>query len=157
MKQSNANRKTNEQAREILANILLFDLSDPRLRLVTITGCEVSYDRGFCNVFYTAEPGSYEDAAAGFAAAYGRIRSLMGSRLTWRVTPELRFILDPSVDEAERIARALAHEASRLGVSSEEDAGDADDQGAASSVAEDADPRDAVEAASDQDGEGKEA
>ncbi len=33
MKQSNANRKTNEQAREILANILLFEVSDPRLRL----------------------------------------------------------------------------------------------------------------------------
>ncbi len=69
MKQSNANRKTNEQAREILANILLFEVSDPRLRLVTITGCEVSYDRSYCNVFYTSDPGTYEEAAAGFSAA----------------------------------------------------------------------------------------
>ena len=105
MKQSNANRKVNEQAREILASILLFEVSDPRLRLVTITGCEVSFDRSVCNVFYTTEPERYEDAAAGFAAAGGRIRSLMGKGLSWRVTPELRFHLDPSVDEAEKIDR----------------------------------------------------
>lgn len=129
MKQSNANRKTNEQAREILANILLFEVSDPRLRLVTITGCEVSYDRSYCNVFYTSDPGTYEETAAGFSAARGRIRSLMGARLTWRVTPELRFLLDPSVDEAERIARALVHEASRIPVPSETECetADADD------------------------------
>lgn len=119
MKQSNANRKVNEQAREILAGILLFEVSDPRLRLVTITGCEVSFDRSVCNVFYTVEPDRYEDAAAGFAAAAGRIRSLMGRGLSWRVTPELRFLLDPSVDEAEKIADALARDAARNAESAE--------------------------------------
>ncbi|ACV21978.1 30S ribosome-binding factor RbfA [Slackia heliotrinireducens] len=123
MKQSNANRKTNEQAREILANILLFEVSDPRLSMVTITGCEVSFDRSYCNVFYTAEPGTYEGAAAGFEAAKGRIRSLMGRSLSWRVTPELRFLLDPSVDEAERIARALAADAERNAASAAKNAG----------------------------------
>ncbi len=119
MKQSNANRKVNEQAREILASILLFEVSDPRLRLVTITGCEVSFDRSVCNVFYTTEPDRYEDAAAGFAAAAGRIRSLMGKGLSWRVTPELRFMLDPSVDEAEKITDALARDAARNAESAE--------------------------------------
>ena len=54
MKQSSSNRKVNEQAREVIAGILLFEISDPRLELVTITGCEVSYDRSVCNaVSYT--------------------------------------------------------------------------------------------------------
>ena len=48
-----------------------------------------------------------------FAATYGRIRSLMGRALHWRVTPELRFMLDASVDEAQRIAEALAGDAGR--------------------------------------------
>ena len=113
MKQSNANRKVNEQAREILANILLFEVSDPRLRMVTLTGCEVSFDRSVCNVYYATEPDRYEEVAAGFAAAAGRIRGLMGKELSWRVTPELRFMLDKSVDEAERIAGALARDAER--------------------------------------------
>ncbi len=89
------------------------------LRLVTITGCEVSFDRSYCNVFYTTEPERYEDVAAGFAAASGRIRSLMGKSLSWRVTPELRFLLDPSVDEAEKITDALARDAARNAESAE--------------------------------------
>ena len=113
MKQSNANRKVNEQAREVLATILLFEVSDPRLSLVTLTGCEVSYDRSYCNVYYTASPDSYQEVEEGFKAAAGRIRSLMGRRLSWRVTPELRFILDPSVDVAQQISEALANDAAR--------------------------------------------
>ena len=113
MKQNSSSRKLNEQAREVLAHILLFEVSDPRLDMVTITGCEVSFDRSMCNVYYTVDPSRYEDAAAGFSAAYGRIRSLMGRALHWRVTPELRFMLDASVDEAQRIAEALAGDAGR--------------------------------------------
>ena len=131
MKQSNANRKVNEQAREILASILLFEVSDPRLRLVTITGCEVSFDRSVCNVFYTTEPDRYEDVAAGFAAASGRIRTLVGKGLSWRVTPELRFLLDRSVDEAEKITDALARDAARNAESAEKsrEAADAEAEG----------------------------
>ena len=107
------NRKVNEQAREVIASILLFDIADPRLALVTITGCEVSYDRSVATVFYTTDPEDYAQAEAAFAQAKGRIRSLMAKKLSWRVAPELRFRLDTSVDEAESIAIALAAERSR--------------------------------------------
>ena len=113
MKQGSSNRKVNEQAREVIASILLFEISDPRLELVTVTGCEVSYDRSVCNVFYTTEPERYEAVADAFAKASGRIRSLMAKQLSWRVAPELRFMLDKSVDEAERIASALKRDAER--------------------------------------------
>ena len=106
MKQSSSNRKVNEQAREVIASILLFEISDPRLELVTVTGCEVSYDRSVCNVFYTTEPERYDDVAEAFAKASGRIRSLMARKLSWRVAPELRFLLDTSVDQAEAMRAA---------------------------------------------------
>lgn len=107
MKQSSSNRRVNEQAREVLAEILLFEISDPRLDMVTITGVEVSYDRSVANVYYSTEPTRYTEVAQAFAAAAGRIRSLMAKKLSWRVAPELRFRLDTSVDNAERIAAAL--------------------------------------------------
>lgn len=113
MKQGSSNRKVNEQARMVIAQTLLFEISDPRLDLVTITGCEVSYDRSVCNVYYTAEPERYEEVAEAFKAATGRIRSIMARELSWRVAPELRFMLDKSVDEAERISSALARDAAR--------------------------------------------
>ena len=113
MKQNSSSRKLNAQAQEHIASILLFEISDPRLSMVTVTGCEVSFDRSACNVFYTAPEGSYEDAAAAFAKAKGRIRSLLAKRVSWRVAPELRFLLDKSVDEAQKIASALIVESQR--------------------------------------------
>ena len=89
MKQGSTNRKVNQQAREVIASILLFEISDPRLSLVTITGCEVSYDRSVCNVFYTADRGEYEEVAEAFEKASGRIRSLMARQLSW-INPWMR-------------------------------------------------------------------
>ena len=113
MKQGTSNRKVNEQAREVIASILLFEVSDPRLTLVTVTGCEVSYDRSACNVYYTCEPERYADAAAALEGARGRIRSLMARKLSWRVAPELRFYRDGSVDAAETVGKYLAEEKAR--------------------------------------------
>ncbi|MDR1015081.1 MAG: 30S ribosome-binding factor RbfA [Coriobacteriales bacterium] len=108
MKQTPQSRKVNEAARTALANILLTQVFDPRLALVTVTGAEVSRDRAVAHVYVSAERAHYEDVQAGLESAKGRIRSLLGQQLDWRVTPELRFFIDTSVDEAERIASALA-------------------------------------------------
>ncbi len=113
MKQSSSNRRVNEQAREVISEILLFEISDPRLDMVTITGVEVSYDRSVANVYYSTEPSRYTEVAQAFNAAAGRIRSLMAKKLSWRVAPELRFHLDESVDNAQRIAGALSADAAR--------------------------------------------
>ena len=113
MKQSSSNRRVNEQAREVISEILLFEISDPRLDMVTITGVEVSYDRSVANVYYSTEPSRYTEVAQACNAAAGRIRSLMAKKLSWRVAPELRFHLDESVDNAQRIAEALSADAAR--------------------------------------------
>lgn len=121
MKQSSSNRRVNEQAREVISEILLFEISDPRLDMVTITGVEVSYDRSVANVYYSTEPSRYTEVAQAFNAAAGRIRSLMAKKLSWRVAPELRFHLDESVDNAQRIAEALSADAARNASSRAED------------------------------------
>jgi ribosome-binding factor A len=108
MKQTPQSRKLNEAVRMALATILLVQVSDPRLEFVTITGVEVSKDRSVAHVYVSAGAGRYEDIQAGLASAKGRIRSLLGQELGWRVTPDLRFFLDTSIDEAQRIACALA-------------------------------------------------
>lgn len=114
MKQNSSSRRVNEQARQIIAEILMFEISDPRLSDITITGCEVSFDRTFCNVFYTTDPEKYDEAQNGLERAAGKIRSEMAHKLSWRVAPELRFHLDKSVDQAQRIAQALADDAYRM-------------------------------------------
>lgn len=107
MKQNQNSRRINQMAREKLGNILLFELSDPELELITLTGVEVSIDKSVCRAYISCDKERYERVGAALERAKGRIRSLLGHSLGWRVTPELSFRIDTTADEAETIARAL--------------------------------------------------
>jgi ribosome-binding factor A len=102
-------RKGDERVREMVASIVATEISDPRVALITVTGAKVSSDRSVAEVFVSASPDRYDEVLAGLESAKGRIRSLLGQALGWRVSPELRFHIDDSVDEGERIAEALTN------------------------------------------------
>ncbi|MEY8436591.1 30S ribosome-binding factor RbfA [Atopobiaceae bacterium 24-176] len=121
MKQNKNSRRINEQAREKLAHILLFDVSDPALQQVTLTGCEVSIDKSFLRAYVSCDSDRYEEVLAALTRARGRIRSLLGRSLGWRVVPELDFRIDTTTDEAERITRALENVPATLSVEKDED------------------------------------
>lgn len=121
MKQTPATRRTGEQLREKLGSILLFEISDPRLDLVTITGVEVSVDRAFARVYVSCEADRYDEVLEALQSAKGRIRSLLSRSLDWRVTPELSFKIDHSTDEAERIAAALKNVPETMAVEKDEE------------------------------------
>jgi len=107
MKQTPNSRRLNETAREIIASILITEVSDPRLELVTVTGAEVSPDRSVMSVYVSTDPDRYDEVLAGLESAKGRIRSSLGHAITWRVTPDLRFFIDTSVDKGMAIEDAL--------------------------------------------------
>ena len=102
-KQSAAARRVNEAARAALSDLLLTEFSDPRLELITVTDVRVSRDRSVATVLVSSSPEQYEDTLAGLESAKGRLRSLLGKELSWRVTPELRFVIDIGVDHAQEI------------------------------------------------------
>ena len=110
-----------QQAREKLGYILLFEVSDPDLQLVTLTGCEVSVDKSLVVAYISCDAERYDTVSAALARAKGRIRSLLGRALGWRVTPELVFRIDTTADEAERISRALQNVPETLAVEKDED------------------------------------
>ncbi|MBP3893216.1 MAG: 30S ribosome-binding factor RbfA [Atopobiaceae bacterium] len=121
MKRNQNSRRIGEQAREKLGYILLFEISDPDLELVTLTGCEVSVDKSVVVAYISCESDRYDDVTAALARAKGRIRSLLGKALGWRVTPELVFRIDTTADEAERIARALQNVPETLSVEKDDE------------------------------------
>lgn len=121
MKQTQATRRLGEQLREKLAQILLFEISDPRLDLVTLTGVEVSIDKSFARVYVSCEPERYDEVMDALDAAKGRIRSILARSLDWRVTPALDFKIDPSTDEAERISRALENVPATIAIEKDEE------------------------------------
>ncbi len=109
MKQTPRTRKVNESVREAIAFILVDEISDPRLAFVTVTSAQVSPDFSVATVYVTAhgDESRYAEVLAGLESARGRIRSLLGRRVKTRLTPELRFAIDTSVDEGMRITEAL--------------------------------------------------
>jgi len=117
-------RKVDASFQEVLAQIVLRDLKDPRVDLVTVTGVKVSSDLQHATVFVTAHGGAveYQRALAGLEAAKGRIRKLLGERMRSKFTPELVFVIDKSVDEGERIDTALRHEREIFGAAEDSDA-----------------------------------
>ncbi|MDP2183737.1 MAG: 30S ribosome-binding factor RbfA [Actinomycetota bacterium] len=109
MKQTPRTRKLNETVREAIASMLVGEIADPRLELVTVTSAQVASDLMTANIYVIAHGDAerYAEALAGLDSAKGRIRTLLGQRVKMRFTPELRFFIDPSVDEGMRINEAL--------------------------------------------------
>ena len=143
MKQNSLTRRLSAQLREKLGYILLFEIADPRLDLVTLTGVEVAQDRSFARIFVSCDGDRYEEVLEALDAARGRIRSLLARALDWRVTPELEFRIDRSTDEAERIARALENVPETLSVPKDEEGyplvADGDDAPVADDAADEGD------------------
>jgi ribosome-binding factor A len=129
VKSYSRSRVTGETVREIVAAILLEDVSDPRVEFVTVTGVTMSPDCQHANVFVTAHGGldRYREVLAGLKSAKGRIRTRLGQSVRMRYVPDLHFMIDPSVDEAARITSVIAAEraAGRAADDAEGDAAEA--------------------------------
>ena len=119
MKQTPMTRRLGEQLREKLGYILLFEISDPRLELVTLTGVEVSQDRSFARVFVSCEAIAMRRCWTSLTRPRAEFAASARS-LDWRVTPELQFKIDRSTDEAEAISRALENIPATLAVEKDE-------------------------------------
>lgn len=138
MKSYPRSRVKGETVREAVARILLTEIKDPRVELVTVTSVEVSPDLRHANVFVTAHggPERYREALEGLESASGRIRTLLARETRTKYVPDLHFRIDPSLDQGETIESALRreHELGRVPVESDEataEGGRADEGGPA--------------------------
>ena len=110
MKQTPRTLKLGESVREIIAEILARRGLGPAPRDGhRHRSPDLSSDLGVANVYVTAhgDQERYAEVLDGSDSAKGRIRTLLGEQITLRFTPELRFFIDESVDEGQRIDQAL--------------------------------------------------
>jgi ribosome-binding factor A len=99
-----------DRIREDLSEILLHEVSDPRLGGVSITDVKVDRDLGYADIYFSAIEGSSRAAElqAGFEHSQGFLRRSLAQRIELRVFPRLRFHWDPTFERAERIERIIA-------------------------------------------------
>jgi len=84
-------------------------LKDPRVGFITITGVKVTPDLRQAKVFYSMMGTDEERAATqkGLEAAKGFVRREVTARVKLRVSPEIVFAFDASLDEGDKIERLL--------------------------------------------------
>ena len=95
--------------RAAVAELILRDLKDPRIGLVTLTQVDMTDDLRHARVFFSVV-GTDEErqrSLSGLQSAAGFIRRELGRRLELRYAPEVQFRLDPIPERAQRVAELL--------------------------------------------------
>lgn len=96
--------RVSEQIKRELAELIRLEVSDPRVTLVTITDVQVARDFSHAKVYFTRLDGQHEAALEGLQRASGFLRRQLGRRIKIRLTPELIFKFDQTLDNANRLS-----------------------------------------------------
>ena len=100
-KNSIKNTRVNAEVQHELANLIREGIKDPRIHPMTsVTAVEVAPDLKTCRA-YISVMGNEEaknNTIAGLKSAEGYIRRQLANNINLRNTPEIRFILDESIE-----------------------------------------------------------
>ena len=88
--------------------IALGDVREPKVinNFVSITRAEVAPDLKYASVYFSCI-GDSKEAAEGLKKCVGMLRHHLAMKLNLRITPELNFIKDGSIEHGAKIARLL--------------------------------------------------
>lgn len=87
--------------------MLLREVSDPRLSLVSITDVTVDRELAYADVYVSAVEGKARAAEilAGMESASGFFRHALANRIELRTFPRLRFHWDPTPENADHMEK----------------------------------------------------
>ncbi len=82
--------RVSQEVKRIIAETLMFDAKDPKLRRITVIRVDVSDDLRFAKVYYTdmLEEG---EAESRLEHAKGFIRSMLAKKMHIKFVPEISF------------------------------------------------------------------
>lgn len=96
-------RRVSEAVKEELAEIIGFEMDDPRLASVNVTNAEVSSDMRTAHIRVAIETGQEKKALEALEHAKGFLKHELASRLNLRRVPDLHFSSDTNPDVESRI------------------------------------------------------
>ncbi len=104
MKKNSSNNRIiriNDEIMRETAIIIRSELKDPRVGLLTsVTKADTTQDLKYCKIYVSILGNEREkkEAIEGLKNSAGFIRKMLASRINLRNTPELKFILDNSIE-----------------------------------------------------------
>jgi ribosome-binding factor A len=95
--------------REEIAQIVGYELEDPRLTMVTVTDVRVSDNLRDARVFVTivGDEAEHQAAMAALRHAAPYVRKQLGFALSLRHTPEIHFVRDTVEEQGQRVDQLL--------------------------------------------------
>ncbi|MBN2490040.1 MAG: 30S ribosome-binding factor RbfA [Planctomycetes bacterium] len=91
------------------SDVILYELHDPRLGFVTLSKVELTQDIRHATIYYSVIGADAERSRTGHALedARGYIQKQIAAVLKTRVTPQIRFRFDESIEGVLRISRTI--------------------------------------------------
>lgn len=108
--------RVSEAVREVVANAILFEIKDPRVKNVTVTRAEVAADLQHAKVYVSIMGTEKQQQLSmhGLKSAAGYIQTKVADRLTTRFVPHITFVLDEGVKKSVEIGRIIREESEQL-------------------------------------------
>ncbi len=103
-------RRIADRIRQELSEILIYEVTDPRLEGVTVTDVTVDRELAYAKVYVSALEGTArrEEVLEGLEHAARFFRYQLSQRIDLRSFPQLRFKWDATAERAERIESLIA-------------------------------------------------
>ena len=124
-KRSIKNTRINTEVQRELSNILRGDIKDPRVAPWTsVVAVEVAPDLKTSKAYISVlgDEKAQADTIAGLQSAEGYIRRELARTLNMRNTPEIRFVLDQSIEYGVNMSRKIDEVTRDMRTEGEEDA-----------------------------------
>ena len=101
--------RTADTLKEEIAQIVGYELEDPRLTTVTVTDVRLSSDKRAARVYVTiaGDENEHKAALAALKHAAPFVRKQLGLSLNLPRTPEIHFVRDRVEEEGERVDQLL--------------------------------------------------
>jgi ribosome-binding factor A len=101
--------RTADTLKEEIAQIVGYELEDPRLSMVTVTDVRLSTDKRAARVYVTiaGDEREHKEALTALKHAAPYVRKQLGLSLNLPRTPEIHFVRDRVEEEGERVDQLL--------------------------------------------------
>lgn len=105
MMQYKRSERVGDLIKEEISRIIQYELKDPGIGFLTITGVELSDDLKHAKIFYSVlgDEEAKKESSLALKRACGFIQHEIGRRLRLKYTPEIFFQFDPSAEYGARI------------------------------------------------------
>ena len=109
-KNSIKNTRVNGEVQRELSNIIRGEIKDPRINpLTSVVAVEFAPDLKTCKAWISVlgDEKSRQDTLAGLKSAEGFIRRELARTINLRNTPEIRFVLDQSIEYGVNMSKLI--------------------------------------------------